>query len=144
MEHRAPINDRTARLFIVAAVLVAFSSFGLHGQGVGSGRRAHLSSDLTRHQARNTTARERVIVHGTDRELDLLASRHRLRILKRMHGAAVILANSAELTALSRDGAVDHLSGDLPVSGSTATSDGSTAADQTRAGNTLLVGLLGI
>ena len=120
MQFRAPVREKTARLSIVAAVLVAFSSFGLHGQGVGSGRRAHLSSDLTRHQARNTSARERVIVHGTDRELDLLASRHRLRIVKRMRGAAVVFANSAELTALSRDGAVDHLSGDLPVRGSTA------------------------
>ena len=30
-----------------------------------------------------------------------------------MRGAAVVLANSAELSDLSRDGAVDHLSGDL-------------------------------
>ena len=144
MPYCAPVRDKTARLVVVAAVLVAFSSFGLHGQGMGSDRRAHLSSDLTRHQARHTSARERVIVHGTDRELDVLAARYRLRIFKRMHGAAVVLANSAELTALSRDGAVDHLSGDLPVRGSTATSDASTAADQTRAGNTLLAGLLGI
>src|SRR6185295_8585030 len=88
--------------------------------------------------------RERVIVHGTDRELDLLASRHRLRVVKRMHGAAVLLANSAELSDLSRDGVVDHLSGDLRVNGSTVISDASTAADQTRAGNALLLGLLGI
>jgi hypothetical protein len=90
MQFRSPVGDKTARLSIVA-VLVAFSSFGLHGQGVGSGRRAHLSSDLTRHQARNSAARERVIVHGTEGELDLLASRHRLRIFKRMRGAAVML-----------------------------------------------------
>jgi hypothetical protein len=144
MPYRYRVNEKTARRVVLTAVLIAVSSLGLHGQGFGSGRRAHLSSDLARHQARNSSARERVIVHGTDRELDLLASRHRLRIFKRMHGAAVVFANSAELTALSRDGAVDHLSGDLLVRGSTTTSDASTAADQTRAGNALLVGLLGI
>ena len=61
-----------------------------------------------------------------------------------MRGAAVVLANSAELSDLSRDGVVDHLSGDLRVHSSTVISDASTAADQTRAGNALLVGLLGI
>ena len=136
------VTAKTTRLVVVAAALVAFSSLGL--QGANRDRRAHLSSDLTRHQARQTTARTRVIVHGTDRELDLLASRHRLQVVKRMRGAAVVLANSAELSGLSRDGDVDHLSGDLPVNSSTMTSDASTAADQTRAGNTQLVGLLGI
>ena len=122
---------------------MAFSSPGL--RGATSERRAHLSSDLATHQARKTNARTRVIVHGTDRDLALLASRHRLRILKRMRGAAVVLANSAELSDLSRDRAAgDHLSGDLAVQTSTSISDASTAADQTRAGNALLVGLLGI
>ena len=136
--HLVPV--KTTRL-VVAAVLVALSSLGL--QGSNRDRRAHLSADLTRHQARKTTERTRVIVHGTDRDLDLLASRHRLHLVKRMHGAAVVLANSAELSDLSRDAAVDHLSGDLPVKNSTVISDASTAADQTRAGNGL-VGSLAI
>ncbi len=140
---------KTTRVVAAAAALVAWSSLGLQGSNLGlqgSRRdwRAHLSADLTKHQARKTTARERVIVHGTDRELDLLASRHRLTVVKRMHGAAVVLANSAELGDLSRDPAVDHLSGDLPVNNSTMSADKSTGADQTRAGNTLLVGSLGI
>jgi subtilisin family serine protease len=136
------VTVKTTRLVLLVAGLVAFSSLAL--QGSNRDRRAHLSGDLTRHQARKTTARERVIVHGTDRDLDLLASRHRLQVVKRMRGAAVVLANSAELSDLSRDEAVDHLSGDLRVQNSTVISDASTAADQTRAGNTLLVGLLGI
>src|SRR5688572_30676336 len=99
---------------MVAITLVAFSSLGLQGsnlglQGPNRDRPAHLSADLTRHQARKTAVRERVIVHGTDRDLALLASRHRLTVVKRMRGAAVVLANSAELTGLSRDRAVDHL-----------------------------------
>ena len=142
MPCRPFVNVKTTRLVVVVAALVAFSSLGL--QGANNGHRAHLSADLTRHQARKTTARLRVIVHGTDRDLDLLASRHRLQVVKRMHGAAVVLANSAEVSDLSRDGVVDHLSGDLRVHGSTVVSDASTAADQTRAGNTLTLGLLGI
>ncbi len=127
--------------FVLAvAAVVAFSSPGL--RGAKKDRRAHLSADLTRHQARKTTTRQRVIVHGTRRELDLLASRHRLYVVKRMRGAAVVLVNSAELGDLSRD--VDQLSGDLRVQSSTVISDASTAADQTRAGNALLLGLLGI
>jgi subtilisin family serine protease len=135
MPCRHLVTVRTTRLVVIAAALVASSSLGL--QGSNRDRRAHLSADLTRHQARKTTERTRVIVHGTDRDLDLLASRHRLQVVKRMHGAAVVLANSAELRDLSSDAVVDHLSGDLPVHNSTVISDQSTAADQTRAGNTL-------
>jgi subtilisin family serine protease len=127
---------------VVVAALVAFSSPGLWGSK--RDKRAHLSADLARHQARQTTARTRVIVHGTSRDLDLLASRHRLYVVKRMRGAAVVLVNSAELSELSRDGVVDTLSGDLPVHSTTAISDTSTAADQTRAGSALLPGLSGI
>jgi serine protease AprX len=141
MPSRHLVTVKTARLVVVAAALVILASLGL--QGSNRDRQAHLSADLSRHQARKTTERKRVIVHGTDRELELLASRHRLQIVRRMHGAAVVLANSAELSELSSDGAVDHLSGDLPVNNSTVISDASTAADQTRAGNPLL-GLLGI
>jgi hypothetical protein len=57
-------------------------------------RRAHLSADLTRHEARSTNTRERVIVHGTDRDLKLLAARHRLKVVKQLRGAAVFLANT--------------------------------------------------
>jgi subtilisin family serine protease len=136
------LSVKTFRFSVAVAAMVAFSSLGL--LGANNDRRAHLSADLTSHQARKTTERKRVIVHGTARELDLLASRHRLQVVKRMHGSAVVLANSAELTELSRDGTVDHLSGDLPVHSSTVVSDASTAADQTRAGKALLLGLLGI
>ena len=145
-----PLTVRAIRLALVVAALIVFSDIGVRGQhGDGRsdrrvGRHAHLSADLTRHMARRTHARQRVIVHGTDRELELLASRHRLRVVRRMRGAAVVLANSAELGDLSRDGAVDRLSGDLPVHTSTGISDASTAADQTRAGNSVLGEMLGI
>ena len=139
MPCRRVVTVRTIRSVVVVAALVAFSSLGLQGSSID--RRAHLSADLTRHQARKTTARTRVIVHGTNRELDVLASRHRLHIVKRMRGAAVVFVNSAELTALSRD--VDRLSGDLPVRSAASISDASTGADQTRAGS-MALGSLGI
>ena len=142
MTCRHLVTVKTTGFIVAVAALVAFSSPGL--RGAKSDRRAHLSADLTRHQARKTTARKRIIVHGTSRELDQLASRHRLYVVKRMRGAAVFLANSAELNDLSKDGAVDRLSGDLPVHSSTGISDASTAANQTRAGNALPLGLPGI
>src|SRR5471032_899207 len=145
---------KTARLFVIAVLVASFSlgsSLGLQAQGSNAGqhssrrdRPAHLSADLAGYQARRTAVRGRVIVHGTDLDLDLLASRHHLKIVKRMHGAAVVLANSAELGDLSLDAAVDHLSGDPRVNGSTMISDASTGADQTRAGNVQVAGLLGI
>ena len=139
MPGRRLVTVRTIRPVVVVAALVAFSCLGLQGSNID--KRAHLSADLTRHQARKTAARTRVIVRGTARDVDVLAARYRLHVVKRMNGAAVVLANSAELTALSHD--VDRLSGDTPVQGSTAISDASTAADQTRGGNAT-PGLLGI
>jgi subtilisin family serine protease len=142
MPCRHLVTVKTVR-FVVVAALVAFSSLGL--RAAEGDTRAHLSADLIGYQASNATARTRVIVHGTHLDIDLLAARHRLRVVKRMRGgAAVVLVNSAELNDLSRDGAVDRLSGDLPVHGSTAISDASTAADQTRAGNAPWPGLFGI
>jgi subtilisin family serine protease len=135
------VTVKTTRVFFVVTALIACSSLGL--QGSRRDRRAHLSADLTRHQARQTTERKRVIVRGASRDLDLLGSRHRLQVVRRMRGAAVVLANSAELSDLSTDVAFDHLSGDLPVHSLTAISDAATAADQTRAGNAL-PGLLAI
>jgi serine protease AprX len=130
------------RFVVVVAALIACASLGL--RGAPGQRRAHLSADLARYQSRNTTARTRIIVRGTDRNLDLMAVRHGLRVVKRMRGAAVVLVNSAELSDLSRDGAVgDSLSGDLRVQTTTAIGDASTAANQTRAGNATQ-GLLGI
>ena len=141
MSCRLPGAVKTTRLVVVVAALIACSSLGL--QGSRRERRAHLSSDLARHQARRTSERKRVIVRGNDRDLDLLGWRHRLQVVKRMRGAAVVLANSAELIDLSSDVVVDHLSGDLPVHSLTAVSDAATAADQTRAGS-VLPGSLGI
>ncbi len=133
---RAPL-----RIGLVVA-LVAASALGL--KGANADHRAHLSGDLLRHQARHTTTRARVIVHGSDSDVDALAGRHHLRIVRRLADGAVLAANSDELTALSTEVGLDHLSGDLPVHNAMSVSNTAMAADLTRAGQAGLLGLLSI
>jgi serine protease AprX len=113
-------------------ILLVGSALGLRGSGIE--HRAHLSDDLVGHQARHTTARARVIVHGDAATLDALASRHHVQIVRRLAAGAVVSANSDELADLAADAAIDHLSGDLPVKTWMSVSNKSTAADQVRAG----------
>jgi serine protease AprX len=103
-------------------------------RGAGREHRAHVSLDMARHEARHTAAAARVIVRGSDATVDGLAARHHLRVVRRLPGAAVLLANSSEITALAADAAVDSLSGDTPVRPWMAVANQATAADQVRAG----------
>jgi serine protease AprX len=136
-------TDKRTPLRIGAVVaLVAFSALGL--KGANSEHRAHLSLDLLTHQSRHTDARTRVIVHGSDSEIDAIAGRHHLQILRRLAGSAVLAANSSELSELAADSGVDHLSGDLPVHNWMSVSNGAMAADQARAGSPGLLGLASI
>jgi serine protease AprX len=138
-------EKRTPSLFArlqrpaIALALVASSALTLRGSSPE--HRALLSSDLFAHQAKGTKAKARVIVRGTDAELDALAYRHKLQIVRRLEGAAVLFANSDEVSHLAADGAVNLLSGDAEVRTSMSVSIKSTAADQTWSGSS---GLLGI
>src|SRR5471030_1051146 len=100
----------TNRRALIVALLIGSTTLGL--RGTAAEHRAHLSDDLLSHQARLTTSRTRVIVHGDAATLDALASRHHLQILRRLAGGVVVAANSAELTELAADSAIDHLSDD--------------------------------
>lgn len=113
-------------------------------RGAGTAHIASLSSDLAAHLARHTAARTRVIVSGTDADVDALANRHRLQVVRRLDGAAVLLANSGELADLAADVSVAHLSGDAPVAPWMSVSNPSTAADQVRAGTSGLLGIGGL
>jgi serine protease AprX len=126
----------------LAVALVAVSSLGL--KGANPEHRAHLSGDLLAHQSRQTPSRARVIVHGSDAEIDALASRHHLQVVRRLAGGAVFSTNSSELSELAADAGVDHLSGDLPVHNWMSVSNAATAADQTRAGSSGLLGIASI
>ena len=126
------------RRSLVITLLVG-SALGLRGSAAE--HHAHLSDDLLSHQARLTTSRTHVIVHGDAATLDALASRHHVQILRRLAGGAVVAANSAEIAELAGDASLDHLSGDPLVRTSMSVSNQATAADLTRAG---APGLLGI
>lgn len=125
---------------VLIAVLVAASALALRGSA--SDHRAALSLDLLAHQGRHSSARARVIVHGTETEVAALAARHRLQIVRRLEHGAVVAADAAELSRLAADAAVDHLSGDVPVRPSMSVSSYSTATDQVWAG--YAGGLLGL
>jgi serine protease AprX len=128
----------------VALLTVSCSALLLTVRGTHAQHRAFLSLDLTRHLARQTALQARVIVQGSDADLDAIAARHHVTIVRRLEGAAVVLANSAELADLASDGALDHLSGDVPVRMWMSVSNQATAADQVRAGTSGLLGIGGI
>ncbi len=138
-EKRSP--SLFARLQRPAIVLGLLTSSALGLRGSAAEHHALLSSDLFAHQAKHTTFKARVIVRGTDAELDALAYRHKLQIIRRLEGAAVLYANSAETERLAADAGVDQLSGDAEVRTSMSVSNKATAADQVWAGKP---GLLGI
>ncbi len=121
------------------AAIVAIVAGSTHSVG-GERHRAKLSSDLLSFEARRTSARARVIVRGSQMEIQALASRHGLGIARWLGDSAVLLANSAQISALAAE--KDVLSGDAPVAPFMEVSDSSTAADQVHAGQAgLLLGL---
>jgi len=124
--------------FFAVVVLIAASTFGVGGQR----HRASLSSDLLLFEGRLSTARTRVIVRGSKTEIEAMASRHGLAVVRWLDGAAVVLANSSQVSDLAADSANDILSGDALVAPFMDVSNASTAADQVRAGQS--GGLLGI
>jgi serine protease AprX len=88
--------------------------------------------------------RVRVIAHGSRSDLQALALRHGLGIVRWVDGGAVFRANSEELARLAADTVVDHLSGDPIVRTSMAVSNKSTGAEKTRAGSGGILGLGGL
>src|SRR3954469_4080958 len=96
---------------------------------------ARLSADLTDHLSVGSQA-IRVIVHGTRAEVDALAARYNLRIVKYLQSGAVFLVNAGQLVAMRQDGSQDHLSGDVRIQSSVSVADAeSIGADQAWAGS---------
>jgi serine protease AprX len=128
--------------FAVVAALVLGATNGIQGQ---RRHRAKLSSDLLNFEARRTTGRTRVIVHGSRMHVEALASRHGLTVARWLDDSAVLLANSSQVSDLAADTANEVLSGDPAVAPFMGVSNKATAADQTRTGTSgLLLGIGGI
>jgi serine protease AprX len=125
--------------FAAIVAIILGSTLGIDGQRP----RAKLSSDLLSFEARRTTSRARVIVRGSRSEIEALAARHGIGIARWLGDSAVVLANSAQISALATER--DVLSGDAPVAPFMDVSSSATAADQVRSGEAgLLLGLGGI
>ena len=131
---------KTARIPLLAALLVA-NALGL--QGWTGSHRARLSVDLLAHEAHRSSKRVRVIVHGTPADVQAIAARHNLTIVRQLEESAVFAVNSAELSNLAADAAVDHVSPDARVRLMMSVSNVSTGAAQVRAGTWGLLGLVG-
>src|SRR5437762_7185120 len=68
-----PFLSTTTRAATIA--LAAASALAMTWSGPHAAHRARLSADLTRHLARVTKARARVIVSGSDQDVDAIAAR---------------------------------------------------------------------
>src|SRR5688572_14021808 len=90
---------------VLVATLLVISAIG--GPGPAAQRRAHLSDDLLGHELRRTPERARVLVHGGKTDLQALANRHGLTVLRWLDNGAVLAANSREIGTLAADGVVD-------------------------------------
>lgn len=130
-------RSQILNLAVIAAIILG-STLGIQGQRPR--HRAKLSADLVAFEGRRSSTPARVIVRGTRAEIEALASRHRLPVVKILEDSAVVLANSAQVSELATD--TDLLSGDPVVAPFMSVSNAATAADQTRSGTS--GGLLGL
>ena len=131
------------RVIFALLAVCAWLALATPARVVTAPRRARLSADLLHHQQSRARHRTRVIVHGDRAKLREIAGRHRLRIVRELEHEAVFEASGIEISALAGEPGLDHLSGDVPVRSFMAVSNRSTAADQTRKGDSGLLGLIG-
>src|SRR5439155_15377384 len=105
--------------------------------------KARVSADLQDHLSAGSQA-IRIIVHGTQSEVDALAARYNLRIARYMKSGAVLEVNAGQLAALREDEAIDHLSGDIRIRSSVdATVIEAIGVDQVWAGSDAVPALTG-
>lgn len=133
---------RSARRLILLCAVLAGVAAG--APGLGAQHRARLSLDLLTHEMRGAASPARVIVHGTRSEVDALAQRHGVTVVRWLRHGAVVRANGRQLTRLAADAAVDHLSGDVEVRPTLGVAVKATAANQAWSGTSGLLGIGGI
>jgi len=135
--YRHSLTGSLAAAFVCASL--AFSP----SPAAAAAHNARLSADLSDHLSAGSQA-IRVIVHGTRAEMDALAVRYNLQIVKYLQSGAVFLVNAGQLAAMRQDDTQDHLSGDIRIQSSVAAADAeSIGADQVWAGSDEVPGQTG-
>jgi serine protease AprX len=122
-------------LFLGLVLGVVLSSAHPQGQ-----RGPTLSDDLKKALARGE--RVRVIVQAEEDALSSVRTRHGRGLRRSLAGALSLDLTSQELNTLRFDGAIAHLSGDLPVVADVAIVNKVTAAETVWAGTRTLLGLV--
>jgi len=103
-----------SRLLLAGVCSLCCGLAGVTPAAAAGAHKARVSADLADHlQAGSQTIR--VIAHGTRAEVDAIAARYSLRILRYLQSGAVFLVNAGQLEAMRDDEAVDHLSGDIQI-----------------------------
>ena len=108
---------RFALAAVASALVVAAASTPVLAQ-----HRARLSADLAARLAAGSQSID-VIVHGDAASINQLVTRYSLVVKRRMKSGAVLTVTAGQLDALSQDGAVDHLSGDIAIHPSDVTNE---------------------
>ena len=85
-------------------------------EGAAQGRRARLSDDLARRLQTGDDSETSVILTGSPERIDEVAARHGLQIQKRLFGGAVVNVPKGALDRVTRDAALDHVSGNTSCS----------------------------
>src|SRR5262245_19476321 len=107
-------SRHTARCAVIAAAGLLLAA----PRPAAAAHSERMRADLSDHLAVGSQTID-LIVHGDAAEIDALGTRYNVRVKKQLKGAAVLQLTAGQLDALSRDEAVDHLSGDLRIQSST-------------------------
>jgi hypothetical protein len=98
------------------------------------GRRARLSEDLRQRLREGDSLATTVILTGSQARVDDVATRHGLRIRKRLRSGAVLEVPAHRLAAVASDDTVDQLSGNHVVGAQMAVTLQSVGADAVQEG----------
>ncbi|MGH9313979.1 MAG: S8 family peptidase, partial [Vicinamibacterales bacterium] len=126
-----------------ALVTVLFFFGSAASPAYAGGHRARLSSVLTEQLGAPQAQLSRVIVHGSAEEVEALAARHGVRVVRLMASGAVLELSGDGLDSVSQDPEVDHLSADMRVQRTMSVTATTTGADQVWAGLESLAGVSG-
>ena len=104
---------RASRLLCAAVTLLA----GVAQAAGAQSHPAHLSDDLKHHIDSGDATASTVIVSGTAAQVNAIAARHGLRVLRRLTSGAVLDVPAGHLSELADDADVPQLSGDHVIRG---------------------------